>query len=123
MAARAGFIGGPRVQVLTVDPCVQVLTVDQNEEGGEGQMEEEVEDVGHLLDFFAAELAAGRNFELLQAVLAVTLKVHADTIMSHDGLRQRAAAVEAQLSATWRVTECLLQDVRSMVDFFSNLQT
>lgn len=96
--------------------------MDEGEEGEEGRLEKEVEDVGHLLDFFAAELAAGRNFELLQAVLAVTLKVHADTIMSHDGLRQRAAAVEAQLSATWRVMEDLLQDVRSMVGFFSDLQ-
>jgi Utp21 specific WD40 associated putative domain len=108
---------------LGLTQCVpQVLPVEEGEEA-EGEEAEEVKDIGRLLDYFAAEVAEGRNFELVQAVLAVALKVHADTIMAHDSLRQRAADVERQLSSMWRQMDDLLQDVRSMVDFFSNLQT
>jgi hypothetical protein len=37
--------------------------------------EDEVRDVGLLLDFITHELAAKRNFELIQALLNVALKV------------------------------------------------
>ena len=36
---------------------------------------EDVKDVCRLLEFLAAEMAANRNFELVQAVLRVTMQV------------------------------------------------
>jgi hypothetical protein len=85
--------------------------------------EEEIQDIGLLLEFISTELDSGRNFEFMQAVLAVALKVHADIIMARPDLRIKAADVERRLSATWRRLDDLLQGVRCMVDFFGNLQT
>lgn len=51
----------------TVCPAAQVI------EGGAG--EEEVADLGRLLGFLDAEMAANRNFEFTQALLRLTLQV------------------------------------------------
>jgi hypothetical protein len=58
----------------------------------------------------------------LQAVLRVALRVHGDTIVQHDKLRQVAERMQQQLVATWRRLDGLLQSCRCIVGFLGNTQ-
>ena len=83
----------------------------------EGAPEQELEDLSLLLQFLEEETAANRNFEFMQALLRVALRVHGDTIAEHEELRARAQPAQQRLAATWRRLDALLQSTRCMVGF------
>lgn len=73
------------------------------------------EDEAALLDvlgFLAAEVPTGRSFELVQAVLAVFLRVHAEALAGSARLRERAEPLREDLRRGWGKLDALLQDVR-----------
>lgn len=75
----------------------------------------ELEDV---LEFFAAEIPSGRNFELLNALLAHFLRVHGSAIRERESLRMRAEIVRAAARRAWSGVDSLLQEVRCALGFF-----
>ncbi|GAQ79609.1 WD repeat-containing protein [Klebsormidium nitens] len=86
------------------------------------EQEDDVRDVGALLDFIAHELAAKRNFELIQALLNLALKVHGDAIISIPQLQAKAALILQLQSESWGKLDQLFQNVRCMVGFVANTQ-
>ena len=58
-----------------------------------------------------------------QALLRAALRVHGESVSMHAPLRERAARIEAKLRATWTRLDDLMQGVRCMVGFFSNMQS
>jgi hypothetical protein len=52
----------------------------------------EAAELAAVLDFFAAEIPSGRNFELLHALLAHFLRVHGGCLAGREDLRLRAEA-------------------------------
>ncbi|KAF8055387.1 WDR36 [Scenedesmus sp. PABB004] len=91
-------------------------------EGAAGDADQEVADVGLLLDALGAELDAGRNFDLAQALLSCALVVHAEALTRHAPLLDAATRLGRKLRATWLRLEGLLQSVRCMADFVGNVQ-
>jgi len=49
--------------------------------------------------------------------------VHGESVSAHAPLRERAARIEQKLRATWTRLDDLMQGVRCMVGFFSNMQS
>ena len=66
--------------------------------GGGGGAGEEA-DVGHLLAFVDAKVAAGTDWELVQAFLSAALRAHGPAIASRPALRERAGRLAARLKA------------------------
>ena len=77
------------------------------------------EELADVLDFFAAEIPSGRNFELLHALLAHFLRVHGLAIAARESLRERADRVRAAARGAWKGLDALLQEVRCALGFFS----
>jgi U3 small nucleolar RNA-associated protein 21 len=74
-----------------------------------------------LLDFFAAELPAGRAFELLHAALAATLRVHGEALTAHPMLRERAAGLRDAASGAWGRLDRRFQQARCVLAFLAGL--
>ena len=80
--------------------------------------EAEAEELEDALEFFAAEVPSGRNFELLHALLAHFLRVHGAAIQSRESLRMRADRVRDAARKTWEGLDALMQEVRCALGFF-----
>jgi U3 small nucleolar RNA-associated protein 21 len=78
----------------------------------------EADELGDVLDFFAAEIPSGRNFELLNALLAHFLRVHGSAIRERESLRMRAETVRAAARRAWGSVDALMQEVRCALGFF-----
>ncbi|WIA38106.1 hypothetical protein OEZ86_001468 [Tetradesmus obliquus] len=101
-----------------------VLEGDESAAADESAEEEneDVKDVGLLLEALQGELDAARNFEMVQALLARVLVIHGDTLMRHASLLSAVQRLQRRLRGTWLRLDELLQNVRCMVDFIGNAQ-
>lgn len=61
--------------------------------------------------------------ECTQALLRAALRVHGESVARYAPLRERAARIERKLQATWTRLDDLMQGVRCMIGFFSNMQS
>ena len=80
--------------------------------------DDEAVELEDTLDFFAREIPSGRNFELLNALLAHFLRVHGSAIRERESLRMRAETVRAAARRQWQNVDVLLQEVRCALGFF-----
>jgi U3 small nucleolar RNA-associated protein 21 len=96
---------------------------DDDDEGGPSPLaERETADLLALLTALDLELAAARNYEFCNAVLARALALHGDALSARPKLVAACAALRARLRAGWRALDSLLQGVRCMADFFAGAQ-
>ncbi|KAG0564859.1 hypothetical protein M758_8G142100 [Ceratodon purpureus] len=82
---------------------------------------EELQEISMVMDFLLAELVMMQNFQFIQALLQVFLKVHADTIVSQDALKEKARSLWEQQRKTWQRLDNTFQKVRCTVNFVSNM--
>lgn len=82
---------------------------------------EELEEIGLVMDFLLAELLLMKNFQFIQAILQVFLKIHADTIVSQELLKEKARCLWEQQRRTWQRLDNTFQKVRCTVNFVSNM--
>lgn len=82
---------------------------------------EELQEIGMVMDFLLAELMMMQNFQFVQALLQVFLKIHADTIVSQDELKGKARSLWEQQRKTWQRLDNTFQKVRCTVNFVSNM--
>lgn len=73
-----------------------------------------------LLNFFIHEVSCRNNFEFIQAVIRLFLKIHGETIRCHQKLRPKAEKLLEVQSAVWQGLEELLQSAGCVVAFLSN---
>ena len=93
--------------------CLQVLDPETSEE--------ELADIGTLLELILHEVEANRNFEFVQALLRVLLQVHGSTLMQDQHLHAKCERLLQVLKGTWVGLDGLMQKVRCMVGFVGNL--
>jgi U3 small nucleolar RNA-associated protein 21 len=78
----------------------------------------DADELADVLDFFAAEIPSGRNFELLHALLAHFLRVHGTALAERERLRIRAERVRTAARKAWSGLDQLMQEVRCALGFF-----
>lgn len=78
--------------------------------------------INHLLDYFIHEISCGKNFEFIQAVVKLFLKIHGETIRRQSVLREKARKLLDVQSAVWQRVDKLFQSTRCMITFLSNSQ-
>jgi U3 small nucleolar RNA-associated protein 21 len=81
----------------------------------------ERDELALFLDFVAMALPRRTNFELVQAYLALFLKIHAEVVAAHPSLQAKVAALRAQQRAAWRTLEELFQRNMCLVQYLSNV--
>ncbi|KAF9679869.1 hypothetical protein SADUNF_Sadunf06G0060400 [Salix dunnii] len=75
-----------------------------------------------LLDYFIHEISCRNNFEFIQAVTRLFLKIHGETIRCNSKLQDKARKLLEIQSAVWQRVDKLFQSARCMVTFLSNSQ-
>ncbi|CAA7054164.1 unnamed protein product [Microthlaspi erraticum] len=78
--------------------------------------------IGQLLDYFIKEITCRNNFEFMQAVVRLFLKIHGETIRCHPSLQEKARKLLETQSLVWQKMEKIFQSTRCMVTFLSNSQ-
>uniref|UniRef100_A0A1J3JJC1 U3 small nucleolar RNA-associated protein 21-like protein n=1 Tax=Noccaea caerulescens TaxID=107243 RepID=A0A1J3JJC1_NOCCA len=78
--------------------------------------------IGQLLDYFIKEITCRNNYEFMQAVVRLFLKIHGETIRCHPSLQEKAMKLLETQSLVWQKMEKLFQSTRCMVTFLSNSQ-
>lgn len=75
-----------------------------------------------LLDFFIHEVSQRTNFEFIQALIRVFLKIHGETIRRRPDLREKAWTLLEAQSEVWQKVDKLFQVAGCTVAFLSNSQ-
>ncbi|KAL9250535.1 WD repeat-containing protein [Drosera capensis] len=75
-----------------------------------------------LLDFFIHEVSQRTNFEFIQALIRVFLKIHGETIRRRPDLREKARTLLEAQSEVWQKVDKLFQVAGCTVAFLSNSQ-
>jgi U3 small nucleolar RNA-associated protein 21 len=78
--------------------------------------------IGQLLDYFINEVSCKNDFEFMQAVVKLFLKIHGETIRCHPSLQEKAKKLLETQSLVWQKMEKLFQSTRCIVTFLSNSQ-
>ncbi|KAL9339861.1 hypothetical protein Peur_068876 [Populus x canadensis] len=75
-----------------------------------------------LLDYFIHEISSRNNFEFVQAVIRLFLKIHGETIRCNLKLQDKARKLLETQCSVWQRVDKLFQSARCMVTFLSNSQ-
>ncbi|KAG6475125.1 hypothetical protein ZIOFF_064343 [Zingiber officinale] len=86
------------------------------------QRQPELQSIGILLDYLIHELSSRNNFELIQAVIKLFLKIHGETLRHHSLLQEKAKRLLEVQSTVWQRIDKMFQSARCMVTFLSNSQ-
>lgn len=82
----------------------------------------ELQCISLLLDYFIDELSCRNNFEFVQAVLKLFLKIHGETIRHLPLLQDKVKKLLDVQSFVWQKIDKMFQSARCMVTFLSNSQ-
>nr|TKS09579.1 transducin family protein [Populus alba] len=96
--------------------------IDEDEDKEELVKRPEFISIELLLDYFIHEISCRNNFEFVQAVTRLFLKIHGETIRCNSKLQDKARKLLDTQSAVWQRVDKLFQNARCMVTFLSNSQ-
>ncbi|KAG6769424.1 hypothetical protein POTOM_025059 [Populus tomentosa] len=96
--------------------------IDEDEDEEELVKRPEFISIELLLDYFIHEISCRNNFEFVQAVTRLFLKIHGETIRCNSKLQDKARKLLDTQSAVWQRVDKLFQSARCMVTFLSNSQ-
>lgn len=75
-----------------------------------------------LMDYFIHEISCRSNFEFVQALVRLFLKIHGETIRRQSVLQNKAKVLLETQCSVWQRVDKLFQGARCMVAFLSNSQ-
>ncbi|XP_040375087.1 uncharacterized protein LOC121052954 [Rosa chinensis] len=75
-----------------------------------------------LLDYFIHETACRNNFDLVQAVIRVFLKIHGETIRRRSQLQDKASKLLDVQCNSWQRVDKMFESARCMVTSLGNSQ-
>ncbi|BBN05516.1 U3 small nucleolar RNA-associated protein 21 [Marchantia polymorpha subsp. ruderalis] len=101
---------------------LQLVDEEDENEDEDGERSKELVDIGLLMDFFAHETKANKEFEFLQALIQLFLKVHGETIIRKPLLQEKARKLHSMQSHAWQRLDSTFQRLRCTVAFLSNAQ-
>eukprot|EP00118_Oscarella_pearsei_P001965 m.9054 g.9054 ORF g.9054 m.9054 type:complete len:895 (+) comp21044_c0_seq2:11-2695(+) len=73
-----------------------------------------------MMEFFKEQLQTGNNFEMLQSILHVFLKVHGEVIADNEDLTDSAKEVVEIQKETWTRIQDLLNRSSCLINYFQN---
>lgn len=120
-AAFTDYIKGLSPSTLDMEfRMLQILDDDNDEQ--EDEKRPELVPIEQLVDYFIFELSSRNNFEFLQAVIRLFLKIHGETIRQHSHLQEKARKLLDIQCMVWQRVDKLFQSTRCVVAFLSNSQ-
>ncbi|WOK92769.1 WD repeat-containing protein 36 [Canna indica] len=99
---------------------LQIVDEDDSEQLDEKRPE--LQSIGLLLDYFIHELSCRNNFEFIQAVIKLFLKIHGETVRRHSTLQDKVKRLLEVQSTVWQRIDKMFQSTRCMVTFLSYSQ-
>ncbi|KAL4591371.1 hypothetical protein LXL04_004332 [Taraxacum kok-saghyz] len=102
----------------TLDMELRMLQIIDDEDEQEPEKRPELIVLELVLEYLIHQVSHGNNFEFIQALIRLFLKIHGETMRRHSKLEK---LLEAQ-SAVWQKLDGLFQSARCMVTFLSNSQ-
>ncbi|KAL7615945.1 hypothetical protein Lser_V15G01030 [Lactuca serriola] len=102
----------------TLDMELRMLQIIDDDEEQEPEKRPELLILELLLEYLIHEVSHGNNFEFIQALIRLFLKIHGETMRRHSKLDK---LLEAQ-SGIWQKLDGMFQSARCMVTFLSNSQ-
>ncbi|WOG96203.1 hypothetical protein DCAR_0415536 [Daucus carota subsp. sativus] len=120
------YIKGLSSSTLDVElRMLQIIEGDDDDDGDDKQeptKKPELHSIELLLDYFIHELSCRNNFEFIQAVIRLFLKIHGESIRRQSNLQDKAKKLLELQSTVWQSVDKLFQSARCMVTFLSNSQ-
>lgn len=102
----------------TLDMELRMLQIIDDDDEQEPENRPELLVLELVLEYLIHQVSHGNNFEFIQALIRLFLKIHGETMRRHSKLHK---LLEAQ-SAVWQKLDGLFQSARCMVTFLSNSQ-
>ncbi|KAJ4838625.1 hypothetical protein Tsubulata_044113 [Turnera subulata] len=106
----------------TLDVELRMLQIIDDEDQNELEKRPSFIALGMLLDYFIHEISYRNNFEFVQAVIRLFLKIHGETIRCQTKLQDKARRLLDIQCAVWQKMDKLCQNTRCLVSFLSNSQ-
>ncbi|XP_042014829.1 U3 small nucleolar RNA-associated protein 21 homolog [Salvia splendens] len=120
-AAFADYIKG--LSSSTLDMELRMLQiVEEDDCDTESSIRPEVQFIGLLLDYYILEISRRNNFEFIQAMIRLFLKIHGESVRSQPILQKKAEKLLHIQSAIWQKIDKLFQSTRCMVTFLCTSQ-
>ncbi|XP_020963736.1 WD repeat-containing protein 36 [Arachis ipaensis] len=104
----------------TLDMELRMLQIIDDNDDEQGEKRPELVSIEQLMDYFIHELSCRNNFEFLQAVIRLFLKIHGETIRQHSHLQEKARKLLDIQCNVWQRVDKMFQSVRCVVGFLSN---
>ncbi|KAJ0968681.1 hypothetical protein J5N97_021558 [Dioscorea zingiberensis] len=82
----------------------------------------ELHSIALLLDYFIHEVSNMSNYEFVQAVIRLFLKIHGESVRRQSVLQEKAKKLLEVQSLVWQRIDKMFQGARCMVTFLSNSQ-
>ncbi|XP_073525647.1 WD repeat-containing protein 36-like [Phyllobates terribilis] len=98
---------------------VEIDDEDDDEPSGEG---DELAVIELLLDYMTHEVSCRNNFEFVQAVIRLFLRIHGETVRRRPQLQEKAKKLLEAQSRVWQRVDKSFQMARCVVGFLSNSQ-
>lgn len=106
----------------TLDVELRMLQIIDDDNEQEPDTRPDLFPIELLLDYFIHEISCRNNFEFIQAVIRLFLKIHGETIRRQSNLQDKAKKLLEVQCAVWQRVDKLFQSSRCMVTFLSNSQ-
>ncbi|KAK9293293.1 hypothetical protein L1049_021285 [Liquidambar formosana] len=106
----------------TLDMELRMLQIIDDDDQQEPDKRPELFSIELLLDYFIHEVSCRNNFEFIQAVIRLFLKIHGETIRCQSKLQDKGRRLLEIQCAVWQRVDKLFQSARCMVMFLSNSQ-
>ncbi|XP_054800257.1 uncharacterized protein LOC129304574 [Prosopis cineraria] len=119
-AAFTDYIKG--LSPSTLDMELRMLQIIDDDDDQQEYKKSELVSIEQLLDYFIYELSRKNNFEFLQAVIRLFLKIHGETIRQQSQLQDKARKLLDVQCLVWQKVDRLFQSARCVVAFLSNSQ-
>ncbi|TVU08304.1 hypothetical protein EJB05_41704 [Eragrostis curvula] len=101
---------------------LRMLQIIDDDESENMEDKPELQSISLLLDYFIHELSCRNNFEFVQAVLKLFLKIHGETMRRYSVLQGKVKKLLEVQSLVWQKVDKMFQSARCMVTFLSNSQ-
>lgn len=106
----------------TLDMEFRMLQIIDHDDHQELDKRPEYLSIELLLDYLIHEISCRNNFEFIQAVIRLFLKIHGETVRCHTKLQDKARKLLEVQSAVWQKIDKMFQSARCVVSFLSNSQ-
>lgn len=114
------YIKGLPPSILDME--LRVLQMIEDEDDKSLNQKPELQSIGLLLDYLVHELSCKNNFEFIQAVIKLFLKIHGETVRRHSTMQEKAMKLLKVQSSVWQKIDKMFQNARCMTTFLSNSQ-